>query len=401
MIKIKPHHFLIINLSIAVFILSLALVSAAVNIGINDGQIAGVVIEKTPTNSTYGEMFMRNEAGLTIPIGAINTYYNITDFQAGDLNNVLFNGNETLTIQKEGIYSVDYSISFAGGGSDLYGVTLAVNSKVQNDTYIHRKLGSSGDVGNAGGTGIIHLNIGDKINLWIEDESSSGPGSAASIHMANVKIIKIQSIEVNGQVITNLNDLGDVEVTTAGDGNILTYNSTSGEWYANDLLADDNIWTGTNTFNDDVTFAEEINGDVVRYTFFRNENIILNSATKPDVTLGFGGIKNPISNSYGYLLNGAGSIKEFGCQYDVTAQGGGGFPTLRINVMFDTIDETNFGIATGVANLQEGRTTEVRDTSTYADSEVMAMKFHLQGFGGTPTLTLRRITCDVELYKDD
>lgn len=345
-------------------------------------------------NGTYAEMFIFNETGGNVVIiNDEDVFYNLTDFTQGETNDVLFNAGNSFIIQKEGVYAIDFSISFSGGGSDLYGVTVLKNNVPQNNLYIHRKLGASGDVGNAGGTGILTLNVGDIVNLAIEDEAAPAGADDATIDMANLRIEKIETRTVNGTTITNLNDLGDVDVSTQSEGDFLQYNGTGWENY--DLFNDDL------TFNGDIVFTEDVHGTAHVIQTGHNAQInmikgVLNYFYWVD------GVK--FTNApKGWTAEKDGSIIGISVTYDVVSSGGTGFPSLSFKTLINgaTLGSASVGGPTAVGNQRTTRLTWARDTYAFSAGDNLQTIAFLQAFGGTPTMVIDSIIMTTRIVYDE
>ena len=119
----------------------------------------------------YGEMWNHTDDGFTMDLITIMVYENITDLTDGS-NNGFILSNSKLISQVEGSYHIDYSVSFSGSANSEIGFTVGIGGQEQPQTHSHRKIGTGGDLGNTGGTGIITVNVGDEITLMVRDEAS-------------------------------------------------------------------------------------------------------------------------------------------------------------------------------------------------------------------------------------
>lgn len=147
-------------------------------------------------NMVYGEMWFHNDTNFrTIVIStqnvAVNISFNSSDSEGAQVLNG-FGYTEAcncLIAQVSGKYKVDYSISAGNdGNNEEYEFFITINDTVQSNTDAHRKIGSSGDVGNAGGSGFIDLQVGDRINLQVVDRDNTDD---LEVHAANVNILRI------------------------------------------------------------------------------------------------------------------------------------------------------------------------------------------------------------------
>lgn len=150
-------------------------------------------------NMIYGELWMHKDTTsiinpITTPGVWINISINSTDADASGQTLNGFSYTETcncLISQIAGKYKIDYSISTGNAGNNQeYQFAIAINDIIQNNTDAHRKIGASGDVGNAGGSGFIDLVINDRINL----QARNNDGNAdLLVHAVNVNLIRIGS----------------------------------------------------------------------------------------------------------------------------------------------------------------------------------------------------------------
>jgi len=123
-------------------------------------------------NNYYGEFWINNEAGFTIVIGTLNTWYNLTNFTQGYINGFnLTNGSIIDSISMPGKYFISYSVSFIGTSGNEYQTSIFVNNAVQNNTKSNYDTSSA--FSQISGQGVISLNQTDWIQLKIRDISSN------------------------------------------------------------------------------------------------------------------------------------------------------------------------------------------------------------------------------------
>ncbi len=139
-------------------------------------------------NMVYGEMWNHTDAGFTVDLITQMVYENITNLKVG-LNNGFSFSSSKLTTLISGVYKADYSISFSGSANSEIGFDVGISGIEQNQTHAHRKIGTGGDIGNVGGTGIITLNAGDVITLMARDEAA--PVQDITIVVANLNLWRI------------------------------------------------------------------------------------------------------------------------------------------------------------------------------------------------------------------
>jgi hypothetical protein len=136
----------------------------------------------------FGEMYSYNMTGWTLDFVTEEVYANFTNMSAGDLQGFTFTSNKTLNCVKEGMYAVNFGVSFSGTTGSTHGIGLGVNGTIIRECYTQRKLGSN-DVGNTGGTCIISLGAGDKVTLMADDEDSTV--NDIQVMTANVNLVRI------------------------------------------------------------------------------------------------------------------------------------------------------------------------------------------------------------------
>lgn len=115
---------------------------------------------------------MYNHSDDGLPVAVSTGYQNLTFLETGTVNGVDFvtiGGNSSLKIARDGIYKVDYIISFAGQATREYQFTLLKDDVEQNKCDMHRKMGTSSDVGSGAGTCLLSLSSGDSIYVAVKD----------------------------------------------------------------------------------------------------------------------------------------------------------------------------------------------------------------------------------------
>lgn len=135
----------------------------------------------------YGSMFSVNESGRTLSLPATDVYVNVTGMNGSFVNGVTFS-EPYLNVNAPGLYKIDWSVSFSGGASNLYGIAVGKNGERQLPCYTHRTTSSVG-LGNTGASCILNLTVNDKITIVIADEAS--PTNDPSIFMANLAMIRV------------------------------------------------------------------------------------------------------------------------------------------------------------------------------------------------------------------
>ena len=93
-----------------------------------------------------------------------------------------------LIVRDNGIYNVNYSVSFNGTAATVYHIAVHKNSVKQDNLSIERRIGTANDVGNAGGTGVLSLSVNDTLDLRV---NSSGNSKNFIYTHINLSILKI------------------------------------------------------------------------------------------------------------------------------------------------------------------------------------------------------------------
>ena len=148
-------------------------------------------------NYYYGEMWMHNESGyVTTPIASSLVWYNLTGFndstrETGQtLNGFTYdNAAEHLTALVAGKYKAIFSVSKGNAGNNQeYQFAVAINDVIQNNTVIHRKLGTGGDVGDTAVGGFIDIVVNDNIHLMTLNKDGTAD---IQTHAMNLNLVRI------------------------------------------------------------------------------------------------------------------------------------------------------------------------------------------------------------------
>ncbi len=148
-------------------------------------------------NQFYGDMWMQNESGyVTTAIASSDVWYNLTGFNNTDvvtgqtLHGFTYdNVAEHLTVLVAGKYRAIYSVSKGNAGNNQeYQFAVAINSIIQNNTVIHRKLGTGGDVGDTATSGFLDLVVNDNIHLMTLNKDGTADIQA---HAMNLNLVRI------------------------------------------------------------------------------------------------------------------------------------------------------------------------------------------------------------------
>lgn len=136
----------------------------------------------------YAEVYNVTLNGYTLSIPSLNTWYNFTGLLEGEMFGFTLESNG-INATYEGVYKVDYAVSFSGSGGSTHAIGLLINGVEHTPCRIYRKLGTAGDVGNAGGTCIITLDENDIVSGAVQDVSS--PAQNINVWSMNANIIRI------------------------------------------------------------------------------------------------------------------------------------------------------------------------------------------------------------------
>lgn len=145
------------------------------------------VLGNVSIQNRYGQMFIHNHSGVTIPIAAQDEWFNVTPMECGLTQSIQCSGSE-LTIPVDGVYAAYYSMSFIGGTNREYNYLPALNNVQIDSGDSHRQLGASADVGNTGNMPIFAASAGDIVTLQVLNQDGA---QDATSFAANVVVWKI------------------------------------------------------------------------------------------------------------------------------------------------------------------------------------------------------------------
>ena len=157
----------------------------------------------TNNSVSHGEIWIYNDTGYLFQINANDVYYNLTEVEIGEYRNINIS-NGYFTIQQEGIYKIDTTLSFSGSGGSTHSAAVFKNDIKQEDCYIRRKLGAGGDVGNMGDSCLLNLSVGDVVNYRIEDEDPApAPANDITIISFDMNMMRLGGIDERNITIDN------------------------------------------------------------------------------------------------------------------------------------------------------------------------------------------------------
>jgi len=140
-------------------------------------------------NIHYAEAWYHNHPGVTITFGVQDYFYNLS-FNDTVLNGFTCVDDENLTCVVAGLYLVNFQASGSGQNNHEYICCVGINGVCQNNTSVHKKLNSGGDIVIMAGTGFVQLSVGDKVTLMIKDWKGTGTGT---YHTSNLNLVRIGS----------------------------------------------------------------------------------------------------------------------------------------------------------------------------------------------------------------
>jgi hypothetical protein len=140
-------------------------------------------------NSPHCELWNWSDPSIDFSINDSEIYYNLTMLEDGDCEKITYNNTaySKMIITEHGTYSLNFYMSFTGGNAGLYGFGVAKNGEIMRNCYTQRT--ASGSIGNQAGSCNLHLEIGDIINLQVDDENA--PSQDISIYSVGLSVHKI------------------------------------------------------------------------------------------------------------------------------------------------------------------------------------------------------------------
>jgi len=138
-------------------------------------------------NIHYAEAWYHNHPGATITFGVQDQFYNLS-FNDTVLNGFTCVDNQNLTCVVAGLYIVNFQASGSGQNNHEYICCVGINDVCQNNTSVHKKLNSGGDIVIMSGTGFVQLSVDDKVTLMMKDWKGTGTGT---YHASNLNLVRI------------------------------------------------------------------------------------------------------------------------------------------------------------------------------------------------------------------
>ncbi|UCD07741.1 MAG: hypothetical protein JSW41_02095 [Candidatus Aenigmatarchaeota archaeon] len=148
-------------------------------------------------NFYYAEMYnySANALSWNFDIDLADTYYNMTNLTLNDVNGFSFTANQQssggsyLTTEVPGLYNAKLTISFdsiAVGG--LFGMGVVENFDVTLNRECYSRREAAIEVGNAGVDCLMRLDVGDTVNVQVENENTNRD---MGIHTVNLNLIRV------------------------------------------------------------------------------------------------------------------------------------------------------------------------------------------------------------------
>lgn len=149
--------------------------------------------QTAPLEPSYGELTMNpGSPGTTFTIVTAGTPIQWTGTTDGSLAGagLVTSAADSLVIGADGagLYKVDWACSFDGTNNATFTHSLRINAAIVTDVEMVRKLGTGGDVGNGGFTGLVSLAATDTIDVMFDAGSD---GNAMAVWHANFNITRI------------------------------------------------------------------------------------------------------------------------------------------------------------------------------------------------------------------
>jgi hypothetical protein len=204
------------------------------------GQLSFASISGGSSPSTgYGSVYADSNAVTTTFAGSSTDWTNKVQVTVFDTNGTSSTGvtpdhtNDHVTIGNAGPYLLHASISFSGTANETLSFAFFKNNgATQLGNRTTRKLGTGGDVGACDISAAVDLSASDTIELWVQNEGSTGAITIQDINFEVVGLTGLGAIvedvtpqlggnlDVNGNSIVSVS-AGDINITPDTTGNIV------------------------------------------------------------------------------------------------------------------------------------------------------------------------------------
>ena len=146
-------------------------------------------------NNYYAEIYYANYTITNIFFTDASTYYKLffTDAMLNGFtaNNLTFGGATSLTTNKEGVYSLVYTLTGYGVNNHEYHTVIFVNEVEIEKCESFEKMSATGDYLSMNANCILSLNLNDNVTMRIADYTSPSTGI---YNVGNVNLIRVGNI---------------------------------------------------------------------------------------------------------------------------------------------------------------------------------------------------------------
>ena len=140
------------------------------------------------TANSFGELY---DPADVISTAVTGKYYTLTNWTTGQSTSATLDADSTIQLEQAGTYLINFSMSFTHATNNTVVHICAFNSTDNTEfTNIEteRKIGTGGDFGNVGGTGIVVLDANDKVSLRAKADNTGN----LTVNHGNFNIIRIK-----------------------------------------------------------------------------------------------------------------------------------------------------------------------------------------------------------------
>jgi len=141
--------------------------------------------------NAFGEIWVKGNATAdTVTTGSTTQVLRFANNGESNIN-TSDHTNDHITINKAGVYLVNVSVSFLGDPSVDWEFSVFTNNGTTecDNVHLNRKLGSGGDIGNAGAVGLCSFSVGDTVELWYEH--GAGVNKDITIQDCNLNVVYV------------------------------------------------------------------------------------------------------------------------------------------------------------------------------------------------------------------
>lgn len=137
----------------------------------------GLMTNANGGGSPFGHEFLNDLTGLTIPVAASNTWYEIdgagTTFTAGQLKNVT-QSDHYLVATTAGYYKADYCVSIdTANPGDEIAATVAVNGTANVSAHSHSTVAAGNSAAVVCGTTFLNLAASDQVSIVVANHTAA------------------------------------------------------------------------------------------------------------------------------------------------------------------------------------------------------------------------------------